>query len=455
MAEMFGKVEGCSRGRGGSMHLFDAARRFYGGNAIVGGGLPLAVGLALADKHAGPPRGVTACFFGEGAVAEGEFHESMNLAALWRLPVLFCCENNLYAMGTALERSESETDLALKAAGYEMPAWPVDGMDVLAVEDAARRAAQTVRAAAGPCFLELRTYRFRAHSMYDPELYRAKEEVERWKRARPDRAVRGTGCASGAARRRDARAHRGGGRRRDRRRGRVRRGGRRSSRSRTSTRLRVRRGRRRDRDRDRPRPTARRCAPRSRDALRRDERVFLMGEDVGRYGGCFAVSQGLLDEFGPERVRDTPLSESAFVGAGIGAALGGMRPIVEIMTVNFSLLALDQIVNNAATLLHMSGGQFAVPLVIRMTTGAGRQLAAQHSHSLEGWYAHIPGLQGARARPRSRTRAACSGRRSATPTRCSSSSTARSTTSRASSPADAGGRHRARGGPPRRDRTSR
>ncbi|MGZ4603794.1 MAG: alpha-ketoacid dehydrogenase subunit beta [Kineosporiaceae bacterium] len=130
-----------------------------------------------------------------------------------------------------------------------------------------------------------------------------------------------------------------------------------------------------------------------REALTRDERVFLMGEDVGRYGGCFAVSLGLLEEFGPDRVRDTPLSESAFVGAGIGAALAGLRPIVEIMTVNFSLLALDQIVNNAATLLHMSGGQFNVPLVIRMTTGAGRQLAAQHSHSLEGWYAHIPGIR--------------------------------------------------------------
>ena len=130
-----------------------------------------------------------------------------------------------------------------------------------------------------------------------------------------------------------------------------------------------------------------------RDALRRDERVFLMGEDVGSYGGCFAVSLGLLEEFGPERIRDTPLSESAFVGAGIGAALGGMRPIVEIMTVNFSLLALDQIVNNAATLLHMSGGQCSVPLVIRMATGAGRQVAAQHSHSLEVWYAHVPGIR--------------------------------------------------------------
>jgi pyruvate dehydrogenase E1 component alpha subunit len=186
LAEMYGKREGSSGGRGGSMHIFDAARRFYGGNAIVAGGLPLAVGLALADRMQGHAR-VTACFFGEGAVAEGDFHESMNLAALWRLPVLFCCENNLYAMGTALERSESVTDLCLKASGYGMPAWPVDGMDVLAVADAAQRAALHVRAGGGPAFLELRTYRFRAHSMFDPELYRDKREVEAWKERDPIR----------------------------------------------------------------------------------------------------------------------------------------------------------------------------------------------------------------------------------------------------------------------------
>jgi pyruvate dehydrogenase E1 component alpha subunit len=180
MAEMYGKLQGCSRGRGGSMHLFDASRRFYGGNAIVGGGLPLAVGLALAD-HLQGRRGVTAVFFGEGAVAEGEFHESMNLAALWHLPVLYCCENNLYAMGTALDRSESQTRLTLKAASYEMPAWEVDGMDVLAVEEAARSAVESVRSGGGPHFLELRTFRFRAHSMFDPELYRTKDEVETWK----------------------------------------------------------------------------------------------------------------------------------------------------------------------------------------------------------------------------------------------------------------------------------
>jgi pyruvate dehydrogenase E1 component alpha subunit len=184
MAEMFGKVEGCSRGRGGSMHLFCAERRFYGGNAIVGGGLPLAVGLALADRMQGRDR-VTACFFGEGAMAEGEFHESMNLAALWKLPVLFLCENNLYAMGTALDRSESETNLPLKAAAYEMPAWTVDGMDVLAVSEAAGRAVEAVRDGGGPVFLEARTYRFRAHSMYDPDRYRDKREIEHWRERDP------------------------------------------------------------------------------------------------------------------------------------------------------------------------------------------------------------------------------------------------------------------------------
>jgi TPP-dependent pyruvate/acetoin dehydrogenase alpha subunit len=171
------------------MHLFDAATRFYGGNAIVAGGLPLAVGLALADKMSGRSR-VTACFFGEGAVAEGEFHESLNLAALWQLPVLFCCENNLYAMGTALARSESQTDIALKAASYEIASWSADGMDVLAVEEAARRAVDAVRSGGGPHFLELRTYRFRAHSMFDPERYREKTEVSRWMERDPINTLR-------------------------------------------------------------------------------------------------------------------------------------------------------------------------------------------------------------------------------------------------------------------------
>ncbi|MCD6562035.1 MAG: pyruvate dehydrogenase (acetyl-transferring) E1 component subunit alpha [Deltaproteobacteria bacterium] len=184
MAEMFGKVEGCSRGRGGSMHLFDDKTHFYGGNAIVGGGLPVAVGMALASKMK-KEKGVTCCFFGEGAVAEGEFHESMNLAALWKLPVIFVCENNLYAMGTALTLSESVTDISKKAESYNIISDPVDGMDVLAVEKAAQKALTAVRAGNGPYFLECRTYRFRAHSMFDPELYRKKTEVEEWKKHGP------------------------------------------------------------------------------------------------------------------------------------------------------------------------------------------------------------------------------------------------------------------------------
>ncbi|MFF5040286.1 pyruvate dehydrogenase (acetyl-transferring) E1 component subunit alpha [Streptomyces nigra] len=184
MAEMYGRTTGCSGGRGGSMHLFDAGRRFYGGNAIVAGGLPLAAGLALADRMRGQNR-VTCCFFGDGAFAEGEFHETANLAALWNLPVLFVCENNLYAMGTALERHQARTDLALRATSYGMVAWSVDGMDVEAVEQAARRAVEGIRTGTGPHFLELRTYRFRAHSMYDPDRYRDKAEVERWKSRDP------------------------------------------------------------------------------------------------------------------------------------------------------------------------------------------------------------------------------------------------------------------------------
>ena len=396
MAEMFGKATGCSGGRGGSMHLFDAATNFYGGNAIVGGGLPLAAGLALADRLRGDDR-VTACFFGEGAVAEGEFHETMNLARLWSLPVLFVCENNGYAMGSALARTESQVDIQAKAAAYGVTAQRVDGMDVVAVEVAARKAIAAIRATGQPVLLECATYRFRAHSMFDAQLYRDKQEVEAWRKKGPILRFQGWLVENGLIHRDDV----------DRIEAEV------------------------DAEIDAatafaeaapwepvehlsrhvlgPQPAPPTPAAPSgrtvettyreavkeaiRDAMTRDDRVFLMGEDVGAYGGCYAVSKGLMQEFGQDRIRDTPLSESGFVGAGIGAAAAGMRPIVEVMTVNFSLLALDQIMNTAATIRHMSGGQFGVPVVIRMATGAGKQLAAQHSHSLEGWYAHIPGLK--------------------------------------------------------------
>ena len=184
VAEMMGKLNGCCRGRGGSMHFFHRAHRFFGGNAIVGGGLPLALGVALADKMLGR-MAVTACFFGDGAADEGEFHETLNLASLWRLPILFVCENNLYAMGMAVERAEAEIDFVRKAASYKIDGERVDGMDVVAVESAAKGAIERIRAQGTPYFLECRTYRFRAHSMFDAQLYRSKEEVEAWRKKGP------------------------------------------------------------------------------------------------------------------------------------------------------------------------------------------------------------------------------------------------------------------------------
>ena len=402
MAEMYGKYEGCAHGRGGSMHLFDAQTRFYGGNAIVGGGLPLALGIALADKLRNRNR-VTCCFFGDGAAAEGEFYEVMNLAALWQLPILFICENNLYAMGTAIERAMAETDIAKKAAVHRIPTQTVDGMSVLAVEAAAKAAANRVRAGEGPQFIQCDTYRFRAHSMFDAELYRDKREVEEWKARDPlstfAQLLKAKNLLSDdeqteleqtvATEIADAVAF--------------------AEAGTWEPVADLTRWVYSEPERAKnlyPLSPPASLSPELREltyrdamreamstAIRRDQRVFLIGEDVGRYGGGFAVSKGMLAEFGPERIIDTPLSESAFTGAGIGAALNGMLPIVEIMTVNFSLLAADQILNNAAAILHMSGGQFNAPVVIRMATGGGRQLAAQHSHSLEGWYAHIPGIK--------------------------------------------------------------
>ncbi|MCO4848849.1 MAG: pyruvate dehydrogenase (acetyl-transferring) E1 component subunit alpha [Yoonia sp.] len=396
LAEMYGKAEGCAGGRGGSMHLFSSDHNFYGGNAIVGGGLPMAVGLALADKMQ-TSGAVTTCFFGEGAVAEGEFHESLNLASLWNLPVLFVCENNGYAMGTALNISEAQTDIAAKARSYAMTSEVVDGMDVVAVEAAARRALQTIAKTGEPYFLECRTYRFRAHSMFDAQLYRPKKEVAAWREKGPIVRFQDWAMQSGLLHETDV------------------------AKIKAQITAEIAEavafadaGHLEPVEMltnfvtapDRPAPpdvpapdrlveTTYRDAVKAAitDAMTRDDRVFLMGEDVAHYGGCYAVSKGLLDQFGPDRIRDTPLSESGFTGAGIGAAIAGMRPIVEVMTVNFSLLALDQILNTAATLRHMSNNQFGVPVVIRMATGAGKQLAAQHSHSLEGWYAHIPGLR--------------------------------------------------------------
>ncbi len=396
LAELYGKATGCAGGRGGSMHMFDAETNLYGGNAIVGGGLPLAVGLGLGDKLQGQDR-ITVCFFGDGALAEGAFHESMNLAALWKLPILFLLENNLYAMGSAVSRVQANTDFATRAATYGMPAESVDGNDVVAVEAATRRIVEAIRGGGGPQFLECRTYRTRPHSMFDAEKYRDKAEVAEWRKRSPITRFQTWLLDNGLMHQEEVDAIE----------------------AEIAAQLRnavaaceqaplepVEDLARHVVSEVRPAPpepatpgplidsTYRECCRQALiDALLRDQKVFMMGEDIGAYGGCYAVSMGLLSEFGADRIRDTPLAEIGFTGAGIGAALAGMRPIVEIMTVNFSLLALDQILNSAATIRHMSGGHFGVPLVIRMATGAGRQLAAQHSHSLENYFAHIPGLR--------------------------------------------------------------
>lgn len=402
IAEMYGKVEGCARGRGGSMHLFDKEAHLYGGNAIVGSHLPLAVGMALADKLRGLNR-VTVCFFGDGAVAEGEFHEALNLAALWKLPVLFVCENNQYCMGTAIEFHQSEPEVWKKAASYRMAARRVDGMDPLAVKAAAHEVVAAIKAGEGPQFLEFLTYRFRAHSMFDAELYRDKAQVQQWRGRDPlvtfTAALKEQGLISdedveeieqqAKAEVDDAVAFAEAG-----------------AWEPVEDLTRFVYSENVDPTSVYALPPAEPPSAETREityreaireamnsAIRRDPRVFLLGADVGAYGGCFAVSRGMLQEFGPERVIGTPLEESGYTGAGLGAAMNGMLPIVEIMTCNFSLIALDQILNNAATILHMSGGLFNTPVVIRMATGGGKRLGAQHSHTFDGWFAHIPGLK--------------------------------------------------------------
>ena len=445
MAELFGRVDGTSGGRGGSMHIFDLEHRFMGGYGIVGGNLPLAAGLGLASDYRGTDE-VTVCMFGDGASNTGNFGETMNLAALWSLPVVFLVENNLYGMGTALERHSAVPDLSHKAEGMGVPGVRVDGMDVLAVRETVAEHIRIAREDRKPTMIEAFTYRYRGHSAADPEVYREKEEVEEWQRKDPietfghrlveekvlsedeiqelrdeaDRTVteavefadNSPEPAARLALRRPLRARRPGSGLVRRRRALPRlprgRGGAHGHQARPAARRArcgVRRGRGTSRGRGRPtghpaRGRALMAVMRMREALRdamaeemrRDEDVFVMGEDVAVFQGSFKVTEGLLDEFGEKRVRDTPISENSIVGMGVGSAMGGLRPIVEIMTVNFALLAMDQIVNHAAAIPYMFGGQVRVPMVIRMPGGGGHQLGPTHSHSFEALFLQIPGL---------------------------------------------------------------
>ena len=455
MAELFGRESGVSHGRGGSMHMFDLENRFMGGYGIVGGNLPLAAGMALSSDYRGTEE-VTLCVFGDGASNQGTFGETLNLAALWRLPVVFMVTNNQFGMGTALERHSAVTDLHRRGEGFGVPGMRCDGMDVLDTHAVIGEALEKAREERRPVLVEAITYRFRGHSMADPEEYRTKEQVAEWRKKDPiqvfarkleeegileegeaekmDEAVvkvvddvrplrrqvevpaarvalrrhlrarrPGQGLVLGrrALRRRargreGARARQGGARpdRRLRRRGRA--GLARGPRARQGVRRGAGRGRRR---RSRPR-TSLMAVVRYREALnqalreemQRDENVYLMGEDIGVFNGAFKVTNGLLEEFGEKRVRDTPISENTIVGMGVGSAMTGLRPVVELMTINFSLLALDQIVNHMATIHYMFGGQVRVPMVVRMPQGAGHQLGPTHSHSWEALFLHVPGM---------------------------------------------------------------
>lgn len=394
MAEMFGKRTGYCKGLGGSMHIADMDLDIIGCNGIIGAGAPHACGAALSARMRGTDQ-VSVVFFGDGGAGQGSVHEAMNLAATWQLPVVFVCENNQFALSVGWQQQRAVADLAVRASGYGMPGEVVDGNDVLEVEDAAGRAIDTARGGGGPAFLEMKTFRRMQHSMRanlpdtrdpavvaewepkDPvprfenvlrELGQLDEEALELLRAGVEDDIEA--AIRFAAGEEDASAE------------------------------------------DlmpsvyapfAEAPPAPEPGERAADfitaireaidlELERDSDVFIMGEDVGKVGGLFRATEGLYEKYGDERVRDTPLTENGFVGAGLGAALAGSRPIVELQFSDFTQVAMDQIINQAAKLRFMMGGTPKVPLVIRTVGGAGVRLAAQHSQSLEAFFAHMPGL---------------------------------------------------------------
>jgi 2-oxoisovalerate dehydrogenase E1 component len=390
MAEMFGKRSGYCKGLGGSMHIADLSLDILGCNGIVGAGIPHACGAALTAQLRGTEQ-VAVAFFGDGAAGQGAVHEGMNLAATWKLPVVFICENNQFALSADWRTQRAVEDIADRAAGYGMPGEVVDGNDVAAVEDAVARALAHARAGHGPTLLEMKTFRRMQHSMRAnlPDV-RDPATLDEWESKDPlprlavelgldedaiaelelDVAAEVEAAIESALADDDASpadllpsvfgAHR--------------------------------------RYPEPPEPGERPLGfvAAIREALElelaAEPDVVVLGEDIGRVGGVFRATEGLYERFGAERIRDTPLTESGFVGCGIGAALTGLRPVVELQFSDFAGVAFDQILNQAAKLRFMMGGAPNLPLVIRMVSGGGVRLGAQHSQSLEALYAHIPGL---------------------------------------------------------------
>jgi 2-oxoisovalerate dehydrogenase E1 component len=405
MAEVLGRSGGYCKGKGGSMHIADVVHGNLGATGIVGGNLPVAVGAGLAQKLQGTDR-VVVCFFGDGAANEGNFHEALNMASLWNLPVVFVAENNLYAMSVPWAKASKLLDIADRACAYGIPGEVVDGMDVLAVRGAVARAVTRARCGEGPTLLEAKTYRYYGHSHSDPRAYRTKEEEAAWRKRDPVRGLHEGLLALGLLKEDEyvqldqtvqdklaqAMAYSEASPEPE------------ASELETDVFAPAKWGpvqveaERELRERVRAAPKmrvisyAQALVEAMREEMLRDPRIFVMGEDVGLYGGAYGATRGLFQEFGEWRVLDTPISEATIGGAAVGAAMAGMRPIAEIMYVDFTPLAMDQIANQGAKNRYMFGGKTSVPMVLRTEGGAGRAIAAHHSQSLEALWTHFPGI---------------------------------------------------------------
>lgn len=405
MAEVLGKTGGYCKGKGGSMHIADVEHGNLGATGIVGGNVPVAVGAALAQKIMKTDR-VVLCFFGDGASNTGNFHEALNMASLWNLPLVFLVENNMYAMSVPWAKASKLPDIAARACAYGIPGEVVDGMDVLEVRGAVAKAAERARRGEGPTLIEAKTYRWYGHSHSDPRAYRTREEEAEWKKRDPitvmksnlevmhmlsekefetmeeavdakmDKAMEYSNASSEpspADVETDVFAP-----------------------SKTTANdienERLLRERVRSDANMREISYAQALIEAMREEMLKDPQVFIMGEDVGLYGGAYGATRGLWQEFGDWRVIDTPISEATIGGAAVGAAMAGMRPVAEIMYVDFTPLAMDQIANQGAKNRYMFGGKTSVPMVIRTEGGAGRAIAAHHSQSLESLWTHFPGI---------------------------------------------------------------
>ena len=394
MAELMGRQTGYCQGLGGSMHIADMELNIMGANGIVGAAMPLATGAGLAAKLQGTDR-VAVAFFGDGASNQGVFHESLNLAAVWKLPVIFVCENNQYALSTSYRNTTAVSQVSNRAASYEIPGITVDGNDGVEVYLVLREAVERARTGEGPTLIEAMTYRHGQHSLRvnlrDP---RPEDELESWMNrdpiARMEKRMTSEGGFSDAQFDETTQAV-------DEEIETAVSYGRESPEPPVSVMLDAVYAPHAAHTEPGPETERELSYPEALNEaldqeMLRDDRVFLMGEDVGATGGIFGVSKGLMERYGPDRVRDTPISEATFVGCGVGAAIAGMRPVVEIQIFDFVALTMDMLVNQAAKFRFMLGGKPSVPLVVRGPQGGGIRLAAQHSQSLEAWFTHVPGL---------------------------------------------------------------